>query len=161
MMHLARMRKANFYTAMTTIYRDHRKELSASDQGIINYFLFFNPQVNYLLPCEWNFRYMMCHWGGPVNHCQAAFHDGIKLLHGHSKTFEDAKSKSPPFRLVQRILMDFNVNRKNREEVNNIITTITRVLTTGIYGELKYPTVSKHGCAPAALYTSQLKRWIT
>lgn len=85
-MNLTRMREYGWVNKLLNIWFDMDKmqpQFSLRDQDRISILLYYNPDLLFPLPCEFNYQGWFCN----LNTCKGAATNGIQLMHGSSEHF--------------------------------------------------------------------------
>ncbi len=86
LMNLTRMRKYGWEDKLLNIWFDAEKmqpRFTLTDQERINILLYFNPDLLFRLPCQFNYQGWFCN----LKTCKSASTNGIQLIHGSGDQF--------------------------------------------------------------------------
>jgi len=91
MMDLTRMRlkEVQFIEANLAMYDRYKQIIKLADQDILNSYFHFNPDLLYVIPCDWNYRSSHCSQG--KHKCKSAERTGVSMLHGNAQAFVDGR----------------------------------------------------------------------
>jgi len=90
-MNLTRMREFGWEERFTRVYQDYSRNIADTlDQQILNILVYFNPELLFVVPCQFNFGPASCEGGF---FCRAAIEDplGIQLIHGNGFSFKQGR----------------------------------------------------------------------